>query len=115
MSQPNGMFITVEGIEGVGKSTNIDAICGFLRNEGIDHIVTREPGGTDLGEDIRGLLLGHKHNDMSSDCELLLMFAARAQHLAEVISPALDRGQWVVCDRFTDATYAYQGEVLLQQ
>ncbi len=109
MAQPRGKFITVEGIEGVGKSTNIEAICQVLTDEGIEHIVTREPGGTDLGEDIRGLLLGHKHSNMSSDCELLLMFAARAQHLAQIIKPALDLGQWVVCDRFTDATYAYQG------
>lgn len=109
MGAATGKFITVEGIEGVGKSTNIATICDFLRHSGIDCLVTREPGGTALGEDIRALLLGHKHQAMSSDCELLLMFAARAQHLAEVIRPALQRGQWVVCDRFTDATYAYQG------
>ncbi|MBL1293737.1 MAG: dTMP kinase [Thiotrichales bacterium] len=107
--EAKGGFITVEGIEGVGKSTNIDTIQQFLKERDIECIVTREPGGTDLGEDIRGLLLGHKHSAMSSDCELLLMFASRAQHLSQVIMPALEKGQWVICDRFTDATYAYQG------
>ncbi len=109
MTNSVGKFITIEGIEGVGKSTNIANVCDFLDQKRIDYIVTREPGGTELGEDIRSLLLGHKHSNMSSDCELLLMFAARAQHLAEVIRPALKKGQWVICDRFTDATYAYQG------
>jgi dTMP kinase len=109
LTAAKGRFITVEGIEGVGKSTNIDTIQQFLKERNIECIVTREPGGTDLGEDIRGLLLGHKHSAMSSDCELLLMFASRAQHLAQVIMPALEKGQWVICDRFTDATYAYQG------
>ncbi|PCH60125.1 MAG: dTMP kinase [Gammaproteobacteria bacterium] len=109
MTANAGKFITVEGIEGVGKSTNINAIRRVLDGRNINCIVTREPGGTDLGEDIRSLLLGHKHQAMSSDCELLLMFASRAQHLAQVITPALKRGQWVICDRFTDATYAYQG------
>lgn len=109
MVNTQGKFITVEGIEGVGKSTNIDTIQHFLNEKNIACIVTREPGGTNLGEDIRELLLGHKHSAMSSDCELLLMFAARAQHLAQVIMPALQKGQWVICDRFTDATYAYQG------
>ncbi len=104
-----GKFITIEGVEGVGKSTNIDTIHRFLDKQDINCIVTREPGGTDLGEDIRGLLLGHQHKAMSSPCELLLMFASRAQHLAQVIRPALQKGQWVICDRFTDATYAYQG------
>jgi dTMP kinase len=104
-----GKFITVEGGEGVGKTTNLAFIEARLRAAGIAVVVTREPGGTALGEDIRGLLLGHRHDGMASDTELLLMFAARAEHLAKVIRPALANGQWVLCDRFTDATYAYQG------
>ena len=104
-----GKFITIEGGEGVGKTTNIAFIEARLSAVGIDVRVTREPGGTALGEDIRGLLLGHRHDGMASDTELLLMFAARAEHLAKVIKPALAAGQWVLCDRFTDATYAYQG------
>lgn len=104
-----GRFITVEGTEGVGKSSNIAFIETTLKQAGVDVITTREPGGTPLGEEIRELLLDHRHSGMSVDAELLLMFAARAQHLEEVIQPALARGQWVLCDRFTDATYAYQG------
>ena len=105
----SGRFITVEGIEGVGKTTNIEFIERLLRDAGKDVVMTREPGGTSLGEDIRELLLGHKHDGMSRDAELLLMFAARAEHLDKIIQPALDSGKWVLCDRFTDATYAYQG------
>lgn len=108
-SGKKGRFITLEGIEGVGKSTHMATVHRFLQAQGIDCVITREPGGTAIGEDIRRLLLGHKHHNMNDRCELLLMFAARAQHLAEVIIPALNRGQWVLCDRFTDATYAYQG------
>jgi dTMP kinase len=104
-----GKFITVEGIEGVGKSTNIAYIHGLLEAAGIEVVMTREPGGTLLGEAIRGLLLDPRYTGMSPDCELQLMFAARAEHLARVILPALEQGQWVLCDRFTDATYAYQG------
>ncbi len=104
-----GRFITVEGTEGVGKSSNIDFIESTLKQAGVDVITTREPGGTPLGEEVRELLLAHRHSGMSVDAELLLMFAARAQHLEQVIQPALARGQWVLCDRFTDATYAYQG------
>lgn len=104
-----GMFITIEGIEGVGKSTNMDYVHQSLLAAGIDVVLTREPGGTELGEKIRGLLLDKSNQSMVEDTELLLMFAARAQHLAEVIKPALTQGQWVLCDRFTDATYAYQG------
>lgn len=104
-----GKFITVEGSEGAGKSTNLDFIHQQLQSENKNVIITREPGGTELGEAIRELLLGHKHDGMSDDCELLLMFAARAQHLERVIKPALEEGIWVLCDRFTDATYAYQG------
>jgi len=104
-----GKFITVEGIEGVGKTTNIDFIHQRLLAAGKDVVVTREPGGTPLGEAIRGLLLDPEYTGMDSICELQLMFAARAEHLARVIRPALEKGQWVLCDRFTDATYAYQG------
>ena len=104
-----GLFITIEGIEGVGKSTNMECVHQSLLAAGIDVVLTREPGGTELGEKIRGLLLDHRNQSMVEDTELLLMFAARAQHLAEVIKPALARGAWVLCDRFTDATYAYQG------
>jgi len=103
------MFITVEGSEGAGKSTNLEFIQEQLQSAGKELVMTREPGGTELGEAIRELLLGHKHDGMSDDCELLLMFAARAEHLNRVIKPALEQGNWVVCDRFTDATYAYQG------
>ena len=104
-----GKFITVEGIEGVGKTTNIDFIHQQLQAAGRDVVLTREPGGTPLGEAIRGLLLDPAYTGMDSTCELQLMFAARAEHLAKVVWPALEKGQWVLCDRFTDATYAYQG------
>lgn len=104
-----GRFITVEGGEGAGKSTNISFIRQYLRATGKEVVVTREPGGTPLGERIRTLLLDHNQDRMSADAELLLMFAARAQHIDQVIHPALAAGRWVVCDRFTDATYAYQG------
>jgi len=104
-----GKFITVEGIEGVGKTTNIDFIHRLLLTAGHDVVLTREPGGTPLGEAIRGLLLDPEYTGMDSTCELQLMFAARAEHLAKVIWPAVEQGRWVLCDRFTDATYAYQG------
>lgn len=108
-SQRRGRFITVEGGEGAGKSTNLALIEQCLREAGIDLVVTREPGGTPLGEEIRALLLEHRPEPMCHAAELLLIFAARAEHLHKVIRPALQAGQWVVCDRFTDATYAYQG------
>jgi len=104
-----GQFITVEGTEGVGKSTNMAFIESWLKKAGKELIITREPGGTKLGEKLRAVLLDAKEQSMCDDTELLLMFAARAQHLHEVIQPALDAGKWVLCDRFTDATYAYQG------
>jgi dTMP kinase len=104
-----GKFITVEGIEGVGKTTNINFIHQQLEAAGRDVVLTREPGGTPLGEAIRGLLLDPAYTGMDSTCELQLMFAARAEHLAKIVWPALEKGQWVLCDRFTDATYAYQG------
>ncbi|MEE9357874.1 dTMP kinase [Candidatus Vondammii sp. HM_W22] len=104
-----GKFITVEGGEGAGKSTNLEFIRRLLESEGYQVVFTREPGGTTLGEDIRELLLGHKHTGMADDTELLLIFSARAEHLARKIMPALEFGKWVLCDRFTDASYAYQG------
>jgi len=104
-----GRFITIEGGEGGGKSTNLAHVRRALEAAGIDTVVTREPGGTELGEALRELLLDHRRGGMAVETELLLMFAARAQHLAEVIVPALEAGRWVLCDRFTDATFAYQG------
>jgi len=103
-----GLFITIEGGEGVGKSTNIQTLCDYLKQQQISFTLTREPGGTPLAEDIRSLLLAVRSEKLHATAELLLMFAARAQHLAEKIQPALMAGQWVVCDRFTDATFAYQ-------
>ncbi len=105
----SGRFITVEGIEGAGKSTCVTFIRERLVGAGKSVVVTREPGGTALGEKLRHLLLDHHQEAISPDAELLLMFAARAQHLARVILPALHAGQWVLCDRFTAASYAYQG------
>lgn len=104
-----GTFITLEGIEGAGKSTCMAEALNLLKENGLDVLQTREPGGTLLGEDLRQLLLGHKHTGMHEDTELLLMFAARAEHLRQKILPALEKGLWVLCDRFTDASYAYQG------
>jgi dTMP kinase len=104
-----GKFITVEGIEGVGKTTNMEYLQRLISAAGKELVVTREPGGTPLGEAIRGLLLDPEYTGMDPDCELQLMFAARAEHLARVIRPAIEAGKWVLCDRFTDATYAYQG------
>ena len=104
-----GKFITIEGGEGVGKSTQIAALRAFLEERGKRVVVTREPGGTPRAERIRELLLETSPEPMPPASELLLVFAARATHIANVIEPALARGDWVVCDRFTDATYAYQG------
>ena len=106
MSGSKGKFITFEGIDGAGKSTHIATVVDLLRSRGLDVVSTREPGGTPLGEKLRELLL---HEPMHLETEALLMFAARREHLAQVIEPALARGAWVVCDRFSDATYAYQG------
>ena len=101
-----GKFITFEGIDGAGKSSHVEWLATFLRDKGKVVQVTREPGGTELGEKLRELLL---HKSMHLETETLLMFAARREHLAKVIEPALANGEWVVCDRFSDATYAYQG------
>ena len=102
----NGRFITFEGIDGAGKSTHIETAAALVRQRGVEVVVTREPGGTPLGEKLRALLLGEP---MSVETETLLMFAARCEHVATVIAPALARGAWVISDRFTDATRAYQG------
>ncbi|MBI5040491.1 MAG: dTMP kinase [Gammaproteobacteria bacterium] len=104
-----GRFITLEGGEGVGKTTNLDYIRAAVERSGKTLRVTREPGGTPIAERIRNVLLDPANTGMAPDCELLLVFAARAEHLARVIRPALDAGEWILCDRFTDATYAYQG------
>lgn len=101
-----GKFITLEGIDGAGKSTHLGWMRDWLREMAIEHVITREPGGTPLGEKLRELLL---HHDMHLETETLLMFAGRREHIAEVILPALQSGAWVVSDRFTDATFAYQG------
>lgn len=105
----NGKFITIEGGEGVGKSTQISALRDLLVSRGLAVVVTREPGGTRRAERIRELLLETSEEAMPPICELLLMFAGRSTHIENVIRPALQRGIWVICDRFTDATYAYQG------
>jgi len=102
------MFITIEGIEGAGKSTHLSSIADFLQETGKSVLITREPGGTKIGEFLRELLLNPEQT-IGLDTELLLMFAARAEHLTSVIRPALQAEKWVVCSRFTDATYAYQG------
>ena len=104
-----GRFITLEGAEGVGKSTSLDFIHRYLADRSIDALVTREPGGTPLAEEIRQLVLAPRDETVDAVAETLLIFAARAQHFANVIQPALDNGQWVLCDRFTDSTFAYQG------
>lgn len=104
-----GKFITLEGTEGAGKSTNLQYIQGWLQARGIEVVVTREPGGTEIGEAIRGILLNQDYTEMTGETELLLMFAARSQHIQQKIQPALAQGKWVVSDRFTDASFAYQG------
>ena len=109
MKRQPGRFLTVEGLEGVGKTTNLAFIADWLQARDIPFIRTREPGGTPLAEDIRGLLLSPRDEVVDPWCELLLVFAARAQHVNAHIRPALADGTWVLCDRFTDATYAYQG------
>lgn len=104
-----GKFITFEGTEGVGKTTNMDFVAQKLAARGIRLVRTREPGGTPMAERVRAILLDPQSEPIDAEAELLLVFAARAQHLARVIKPALEAGSWVLCDRFTDATYAYQG------
>ena len=104
-----GKFITIEGTEGVGKTTNIEFIKQWLTNQSIPFVNTREPGGTPLAEEIRELLLSNRQEAVCSKAELLMMFAGRSQHIDQLIEPQLASGNWVLCDRFTDATYAYQG------
>ena len=103
-----GGFITIEGGEGAGKSTNADFVLELIRDRGLDAVATREPGGTPLAEEIRSMLLAGRDEAVDPLTETLLIFAARAQHLATVIEPNLDAGRWVVCERFTDSTFAYQ-------
>ena len=105
----SGKFITIEGTEGAGKSTNLSAIEKVLNDFDISYIVTREPGGTAVGEELRSVLLKNESINISGQTELLLMFASRMQHINDVIKPALKLNKWVICDRFTDASYAYQG------
>ena len=105
----SGKFITIEGTEGAGKSTNLSSIEKVLNDFGISYIVTREPGGTAVGEELRSVLLKNESINISGQTELLLMFASRMQHINDVIKPALKLNKWVICDRFTDASYAYQG------
>ena len=109
MTETTGRFLTIEGIEGVGKTTQVARLSHYLAERGIDHVVTREPGGTPLAEKIRDLVLRPREETLPPAAELLLMFAARAVHLANHIEPVLHTGRWVICDRFTDATFAYQG------
>jgi len=104
-----GKFITIDGVEGAGKSTQIDFICEYLKAKGIRIVLTREPGGTEIGEKIRTLLLSNSTGQMHADTELMLMFAARNEHIQNKILPALEKGDWVLSDRFTDSSYAYQG------
>lgn len=104
-----GRFITLEGGEGAGKSTLLRGLEAHLRERGVDLVVTREPGGTDVGEAVRSVVLDAANNELCAESELLLMFASRAQLVRQVIEPALAAGRWVLCDRFTDASYAYQG------
>ncbi|AYQ57466.1 Thymidylate kinase [Bathymodiolus thermophilus thioautotrophic gill symbiont] len=104
-----GKFITIDGVEGAGKSTQIDFICQYLTDKGINVVLTREPGGTEVGEKIRTLLLSNSTGKMHADTELMLMFAARNEHIQNKIIPTLNQGDWILSDRFTDASYAYQG------
>jgi dTMP kinase len=109
MNETAGRFLTIEGIEGVGKTTQVARLSRYLAERGIDHVVTREPGGTPLAERIREIVLNSRGEAVPPIAELLLMFAARAVHVANHIEPNLQAGRWVLCDRFVDATYAYQG------
>jgi dTMP kinase len=104
-----GKFLTFEGLDGCGKSTQMELLADVLRRDGIDAVTTREPGGTPTGEKIRSVILDSKTRSLAPMAELALMFAARAQHIAEVVQPSLDAGRWVLCDRFTDSSEAYQG------
>lgn len=109
LNMTSGMFISLEGSEGVGKTTSLNFICDYIKSLGHNVLVTREPGGTPMAEEIRDILLSEREEKVESDTELLLMFASRTQHVNQVIKPALAKGTWVICDRFVDASYAYQG------
>ena len=109
MNSAPGRFLAIEGVDGAGKSTQVPRVDEWLRRNGVKTLVTREPGGTPLGESLRALLLDPRFTGMSASAELLVMFAARAEHLEKRIAPALADGVWVLCERFTDATFAYQG------
>lgn len=109
LNDSNGLFITFEGVEGAGKTTNIEYIAEKIKASGHEILLTREPGGTELSEAIRELLISKEYPEMHVTTELLLMFAARSEHLNKKILPAINEGKWVLCDRFTDATFAYQG------
>ncbi|HEY6250008.1 MAG TPA: dTMP kinase, partial [Candidatus Angelobacter sp.] len=120
-SRQRGRFVTFEGLDGVGKSTQLDRLASYLRERGLEVIATREPGGTEIGEKLRAVVLNSRTAGLSPMAELGMMFADRAQHIDEMILPALSKGQWVLCDRFTDSSEAYQGggrelgsEVVLQ-
>ncbi len=109
MKKTRGKFITIEGLDGCGKSTQLERLAAVLRADGLDVVVTREPGGTPTGEKIRNVLLDSRTANLSPWTELAMMFASRAQHIHEIILPALNAGKWVLCDRFTDSSEAYQG------
>lgn len=109
MTLPRGKMISLEGGEGAGKSTLLAGLRDYLQQSGVALVQTREPGGTDIGEAVRAIVLDSAHDSLAAETELLLMFASRAQLVREVIAPALQAGQWVLCDRYTDASYAYQG------
>jgi dTMP kinase len=108
-SRSRGRFITIEGLDGCGKSTQLERLATALRKDGVDVVVTREPGGTPIGEKIRAVVLDSRTSGLAPLAELALLFASRSQHIFEVILPSVERGQWVLCDRFTDSSEAYQG------
>jgi dTMP kinase len=109
MSTSKGMFISLEGSEGVGKTTSLKFVQNYIESLGHKVLLTREPGGTPMAEELRNILLSEREEKVETDTELLLMFAARCQHVNQIIKPALEQGTWVICDRFVDASYAYQG------
>ena len=109
MTQAKGMFLSLEGSEGVGKTTSLKFIQEYIESLGHQVLITREPGGTPMAEELRNILLAEREEKVEANTELLLMFAARCQHVSQVIKPALQAGKWVICDRFVDASFAYQG------
>jgi dTMP kinase len=106
---PRGRFVTFEGLDGTGKSTQLEKLASELRRRGLEVVTTREPGGTEIGEQVRGIVLDSRTSGLAAKAELALMFAARAQLIEELVKPSLERGAWVLCDRFTDSSEAYQG------